>query len=1265
MTFVVNGHHHRDSHDHNADDDDDDKRNRPFHQQQQQRLSEQHHHPLLSIMDLKSTGPIHHHSNANELFSSLSDHHDGPVSTNVAHHESSSLNLIRNDDSDSDTKRSVREPRRNSKLGQDFPPIKKDGDLPAAGRINSKDLSRSNNKNGNSGSSHGMDDLLGGLAQLLGGNLKMPTSTTGNGPPLPLQPHLFTNPDQQAKLAQMLLGQMANNGGLNQRIPAHLAHLIPRGGPNFPAGFSGGPVGPPPPPLPPPKLNGRPSANFGQSNYPSFQLPFIPLLSTGANSRPQQSPPAIPLNNPPMLMPPVKPGSNSINNNNPMMKMPPTLHGLSKAEMDALIHQFISPSANINNNNKTMMNNVIANLMSKISSSSSGDRLDHSSNNKIDTFIPFFGAHHNNDTSNGNNAINNNRLLITSSASEPPPQIITMQEDEGPSVFEMVVKHKIGPTTTSTTTMMTTISSNSIRPTSTTINPTISTVINPDVTEIRNHHHKQQQHQNPGNQYSHILRVTSNPIHSSKINDVVYGKRIPVTTSTVGLEPSFTSTTITSFSSTISSSSTMDKTSASQELPYQTATVSTPPLNLPTTSVSYGKPVIMQLPIENVKPKIGQFDPTHMIDATIATARNNVGGSNNKIGIIESIKPSKSSPGNQIPGTGSFSNTNNGGTQNSNSTTKKSLAKPYVRRPAFRPRPNVPIVRIDTCIVGDDSTCDISLNEKCITELGLSSCQCRPGFARIIPRTNCSPVISLSLSFRVDKMAGNKVQFTRSLLNANSEEYQYLEFESIHAMNSLFAQTKSLNTYLMAVKINRFYAVGGRTIVNATISLRSNDSSINTSQRIKRQLQQELTQAIIESQNNLGESQLSVDSGSNAITRIDDLDECSAPDLNDCSRNAHCVNEFGGFRCECESGYEDKFADGDRWQTGRVCSTCSPSYCSNRGECLIIKGERVCRCRANFIGSQCDIDAEVLGVAVGGSIAALVIIVITFICLYMWNQRFRHEQQKIEAMSAASGHTFSYMNKPSAASLAALATMSRMSTIDGTVVGAGGYGRSLSSSLWPQIHHHHAYSADSQQHLLQSSSSTNTTTNSASTNGYGYTGGGGGTTATNNMDTTTTTNMQHPNASHVYAQPVRVVPNNNNNHHHSSSDHYDPSSSNIGYSTESIWNNGRNGRNSTRTISTANNNNNNKTSKSRHYNNHHDSYHNDRRHNNHNNNNNNNNGTISGGQSTGIHYPSSYKHDVYNETEFSTRELIYSPGHLYATNPSAVRHHQSSSHAYY
>jgi len=41
----------------------------------------------------------------------------------------------------------------------------------------------------------------------------------------------------------------------------------------------------------------------------------------------------------------------------------------------------------------------------------------------------------------------------------------------------------------------------------------------------------------------------------------------------------------------------------------------------------------------------------------------------------------------------------------------------------------------------------------------------------------------------------------------------------------------------------------------------------------------------------------------------------------------------------------------------------------------------------------------------------LVIIVITFLCLYMWNQRWKSEQAKIEAMSAASAQTFSYVNK--------------------------------------------------------------------------------------------------------------------------------------------------------------------------------------------------------------------------------------------------------------
>lgn len=62
--------------------------------------------------------------------------------------------------------------------------------------------------------------------------------------------------------------------------------------------------------------------------------------------------------------------------------------------------------------------------------------------------------------------------------------------------------------------------------------------------------------------------------------------------------------------------------------------------------------------------------------------------------------------------------------------TEPSIKKPHTQnRPAHRPRlpAQQPPVRIDTCIVGDDSTCDQAQHERCKTENGVSSCNCRPG----------------------------------------------------------------------------------------------------------------------------------------------------------------------------------------------------------------------------------------------------------------------------------------------------------------------------------------------------------------------------------------------------------------------------------------------------------------------------------------------------------------------------------------------------------
>ena len=91
--------------------------------------------------------------------------------------------------------------------------------------------------------------------------------------------------------------------------------------------------------------------------------------------------------------------------------------------------------------------------------------------------------------------------------------------------------------------------------------------------------------------------------------------------------------------------------------------------------------------------------------------------------------------------------------------------------------------RIDTCIVGDDSTCDQAQNEQCSTENGVSSCNCRPGYARRKHRDPCRKVVSLLMSLRVDRIYERRVAWDKLLSDFSSEPYQQLSYESLRAVN--------------------------------------------------------------------------------------------------------------------------------------------------------------------------------------------------------------------------------------------------------------------------------------------------------------------------------------------------------------------------------------------------------------------------------------------------------------------------------------------------
>ena len=71
------------------------------------------------------------------------------------------------------------------------------------------------------------------------------------------------------------------------------------------------------------------------------------------------------------------------------------------------------------------------------------------------------------------------------------------------------------------------------------------------------------------------------------------------------------------------------------------------------------------------------------------------------------------------------------------------VSQPIMNRPSYvdklvpTRRPPAPPIRIDTCIVGDDTTCQIDKHEVCRTNLGVSSCDCKPGYGRSSHRKAC------------------------------------------------------------------------------------------------------------------------------------------------------------------------------------------------------------------------------------------------------------------------------------------------------------------------------------------------------------------------------------------------------------------------------------------------------------------------------------------------------------------------------------------------
>ena len=206
---------------------------------------------------------------------------------------------------------------------------------------------------------------------------------------------------------------------------------------------------------------------------------------------------------------------------------------------------------------------------------------------------------------------------------------------------------------------------------------------------------------------------------------------------------------------------------------------------------------------------------------------------------------------------------------------------------------------------------------------------------------------------KIDRIQDNRIKWGDSYWDHNSEPYQVLEGEVDYAVSCSrfhsrlfsFGETNAIPPFTyssfpllqidsaMALtsfsgifvdsKVNKFYQMNGAVTVNTTIEMEEN--AYTKSEVVKRDIKRKLIEVIQARSNNIGNGNLYVAGPFNPIPGIEDFNECSEPEYNDCGDYSVCVNLFGGFTCQCLDGYGDKYEE-DPELAGRFCQSCPDDF---------------------------------------------------------------------------------------------------------------------------------------------------------------------------------------------------------------------------------------------------------------------------------------------------------------------------------------------------
>ncbi|XP_035685206.1 flocculation protein FLO11-like [Branchiostoma floridae] len=193
----------------------------------------------------------------------------------------------------------------------------------------------------------------------------------------------------------------------------------------------------------------------------------------------------------------------------------------------------------------------------------------------------------------------------------------------------------------------------------------------------------------------------------------------------------------------------------------------------------------------------------------------------------------------------------------------------------------------DGTVCWDEDECrsapcaDVS-NSRCVNTVGSYHCACVPGYVKT--GGACRAVMSFQADVRF--FAYN---YTDAYSNRSSAEYRQLADIYLTEMTSLYLASP-LATVFRSVEVLGFRkgSVIGTHAVNVA------EGSGQTASAVSTTLQNAIQSA--------GGTTLQM---SSEVT-VTDYDECASPDSHDCSPDARCENQVGGFTCVCRTGYQDR-----------------------------------------------------------------------------------------------------------------------------------------------------------------------------------------------------------------------------------------------------------------------------------------------------------------------------------------------------------------------